>query len=94
MNIGLIDIVVTAFRVIEWLLYARIILSFLPLFTRIDPYHPVVRFIYETTEPLMAPFRRILPPMGGFDFSIILVFFVLQIVKSVVIQLLRGMGLG
>ncbi len=94
MNISLTYIVWVAFKAVEWLLYARIILSFLPLFMRIDPYHPIIRFVYETTEPLMAPFRRILPPMGGFDFSIIIVFFVLQIVRSVVIQLLVSAGLG
>lgn len=94
MNIGLIDIVLVAFRAVEWLLYARIILSFLPLFMRIDPYNPIVRFVYETTEPLMAPFRRLLPPMGGFDFSIIILFFVIQILRTVVVQLLVGAGLG
>lgn len=93
MNIGIIDLVLVAFRAVEWLLYARIILSFLPLFTRIDPYNPIVRFVYESTEPMMAPFRRLLPPMGGFDFSIILLFFVIQILRSVVVQLLIGAGL-
>lgn len=94
MNISLIDIVLVAFRAVEWLLYARIILSFLPLFMKVDPYNPIIRFVFETTEPMMAPFRRLLPPMGGFDFSIILLFFVIQILRSVVIQLLAGAGLG
>lgn len=90
---SLFVIVQAIFTAIRWLIYARIILSFLPLFTRVDPYNPIVRFIYETTEPMMAPFRRILPPMGGFDFSIILLFFILQFVERVVYQLLGSMGI-
>lgn len=83
-------IVQAVFTAVRWLIYARIILSFLPLFTRVDPYNPIVRFVYESTEPMMAPFRRILPPISGFDFSIILLFFVLQFVEVAVFQLLRS----
>lgn len=94
MNISLVDIVDIAFSALQWLLYARIILSFLPLFMRVDPYHPIIRFVYETTEPLMAPFRRILPPVGGFDFSIILLFLVIQFLRGQIIELLIRAGLG
>lgn len=75
------------FEVLKWLIFARIILSFLQAVVRIDPYNPVIRFIYEITEPIMAPFRRIIPPLGGMDFSPIVLFFVLQFVKSLVLQL-------
>lgn len=89
---SLFVIVQAIFTAIRWLIYARIILSFLPLFTRVDPYNPIVRFVYESTEPMMAPFRRILPPIGGFDFSIILLFFVLQFVEMAVFELLRSIA--
>jgi YggT family protein len=75
------------FEVLKWLIFVRIILSFLQAVVRIDPYNPVIRFIYEITEPIMAPFRRIIPPLGGMDFSPIVLFFVLQFVKSLVLQL-------
>jgi YggT family protein len=42
---------------ITLLMLARVVVSFLP---NISTGHPVVRFIYSTTEPLLAPFRRIL----------------------------------
>lgn len=92
MNLGLLQIVEGIFTAIKWLLYARIILSFLPMFMRIDPYNPIVRFIVESTEPLMAPFRRLLPPIGGFDFSILILWFVLQVVEGIVLQLVSGIG--
>ncbi|MBK34443.1 MAG: hypothetical protein CME26_02805 [Gemmatimonadetes bacterium] len=43
-----------------------------------DPSHPVVRGIYALTEPVLGPVRRILPPMGGFDLSPIVIFLVLM----------------
>jgi len=86
--LNIIDIVDIIFKAIWWLILARIILSFLPMFMNIDPYNPVVRFINETTEPLMAPFRRLIPPVGGLDLSPIVLFLVLQILHSVVRQVL------
>ena len=57
-----------------YVILARVLMSwFSP-----DPYHPVVRAIYGLTEPVLAPVRRILPPMGGFDLSPVVVFLVLM----------------
>lgn len=84
-----IHVVQTAFRLYSYLLLARILLSwFQP-----NPYHPVVRFLYQSTEPVLAPFRRLLPPLGGIDFSPILAFFVLQIVETLVVRLLYQLDL-
>ncbi|NHX34264.1 YggT family protein, partial [Escherichia coli] len=33
--------------------------------------------LYQLTEPLMAPIRRIIPAMGGLDFSAMIVMFIL-----------------
>lgn len=79
------------FEALEWLIIARIILSFLPMFTKIDPYHPVIRFVHETTEPLLAPFRRLLPAAGGLDFSPLLLFLVLNFIEGLLLDLVRGL---
>ncbi|MGB4304655.1 MAG: YggT family protein [Syntrophomonadaceae bacterium] len=57
-------------------------------FIRHDPYHPIIKFIYEVTEPVMSPFRRLLPPAGGLDFSPILAVFAVYLVQSIVIKIL------
>ena len=54
-----------AFTVYEFAIIAR---ALLPWF-RVDPYHPVMRFLIQITEPLLAPIRRNLPIMAGLDFS-------------------------
>jgi len=82
----LIYLVNTLFRLYYYILLARIVLSWV----RVDWYHPVVQWIYRVTEPVLAPFRRVLPPLGGLDFSPIIALLVLQIVERLVIDLLRS----
>lgn len=43
----------------------RVLLSWFP----IDPANPVVRVIFDVTEPVLAPFRRVLPTIGMIDLS-------------------------
>jgi YggT family protein len=62
--ITLIDVVV---RVFVLVLLVRAVLSWV----RVDPYHPLVRFLYNITEPVLEPIRRILPRTGMFDFSLL-----------------------
>lgn len=83
--ISLERIVYIIFQVMIWLVAIRCILSFI----RHDPYQPIIRFIYEVTEPIMAPFRRLMPTAGGIDFSPMVVFFVLQLLQSLVLGIVR-----
>ena len=39
---------------------------------------------YEVTEPIMAPFRKLLPPMSGVDFSPMILFLVISLVRSII----------
>jgi YggT family protein len=48
--------------------FAIIIRSLLP-WLGVDYYHPVMRFLVQITEPLLAPLRRFIPPVGGLDFT-------------------------
>jgi len=44
--------------------------------------HPVVRLLHRLTEPVLAPVRKILPPMGGMDFSPLVVLIGLRVLVS------------
>lgn len=46
--------------------------------------HPALVLINQIVEPIMQPFRKILPPMGGLDLSPILAFLVIQVLDVVV----------
>jgi YggT family protein len=43
----------------------RVLLSWFP----VDPSNPIIRIIYEITEPVLAPFRRVIPRIGMLDLS-------------------------
>ena len=54
------------------ILIARAIMSWFPL--RSDsPFLPVARVLNAVTEPVLAPFRRVIPPAGMFDLSFLVV---------------------
>lgn len=65
-----------------WSMIVSIIASFIAPFSA----HPALSLIRQLTEPLMAPFRRLLPSMGGLDLSPIFVFLALQIIRTVLIM--------
>jgi YggT family protein len=76
-----------AFQVLYWLIIARVILSFFR-----SPYNPVTRFVYEITEPILAPFRRILPKGGMIDFSPFLAILSLNLLEWLLLNLIRNMS--
>ena len=82
--IGLIDLL---FNVFYFILLARIIFSFV----RVSPYHPtwgpILRFVHQATEPVLAPIRRIMPAMGGLDFSPMIVLLLAGFVRSILVSL-------
>ena len=57
-------------------------------------YHPAVRVINELSEPVMAPFRRILPSFGGLDLSPILTLLALRFVQQLLLTPLTNFGAG
>lgn len=59
-------------------LFARAILSWFP-YSGDSPLNPVRRVVFVLTEPVLAPFRRIVPPVGMFDLSFFVAFIVVEI---------------
>lgn len=67
------------------LIVARMVISFLP---QIDHGHPIIRFVYSTTEPLLSPFRAILPTTRiGIDFSPLLLMLVVDMLYRILLSL-------
>jgi uncharacterized protein YggT (Ycf19 family) len=46
----------------------------------------VLTFLREVCEPFLRLFRRVIPPLGGLDFSPLLAIIALQVINSVVVQ--------
>lgn len=53
-------------------------------------YNPVVSILFSLTEPILAPCRRLLPPISGLDLSPILALVGIQLVKMLVLPPLLG----
>ena len=56
-------------------------------------HNPFIYLLHQVTEPVMAPFRRLLPAMGGMDFSPILVFIGINVVQIMLRHLAVAVGL-
>lgn len=55
--------------------------------------NPAVYLLYQITEPVMAPFRKMLPSAGGMDFSPILVFILINVIQIALRHMAVGVGL-
>lgn len=73
----------------NWLIIIRALLSWV----NPDPYNPIVQFLYKTTEPLLAPFRRILPTYAiGLDISPIFALIFIWFLRLFLVRSLLGLA--
>ena len=78
-SVGLLSFIMNIYF---WSMIISIISSFIAPFST----HPGLVLVRQLTEPIMEPFRRLLPSMGGLDFSPIFVFLTLQIIRVMLID--------
>ncbi len=75
-----------------WIIIGRAIISWV----NADPYNPIVRFLYEATEPLLSRIRRYVPIFGSIDFSpmilILIIIFLQRFVVSTLYDIARTIG--
>jgi len=57
----------------------------------LSPYHPVRNALDRVVNPLLAPIRRIMPKVGMFDLSPLLLIIIIEILSSVLIGFLRAL---
>ncbi len=73
--------------ILELVLYAFIAcLLVRAVFSWIEPYpkNRVHRLTFDVTEPFLAPVRRLVPPIGGFDIAFLLVLIAVTMILSLV----------
>jgi YggT family protein len=81
------NFLIAIFRVISlFLSFIEVIVVIAALITWVspDPRNPIVQLLYRVTEPILRPFRRIVPPRktGGFDLSPIFVILIIEFIKT------------
>ena len=83
--IQLVQVLSLVINIYTWILLARALISWIP---NIDPSNPAVQALYAVTEPVLAPIRKLIPPLGGvMDISIMVAFFALIILEQLVRRL-------
>jgi YggT family protein len=70
------------FRFLNWIIYGFMGLLIIEVvFSWINPHAPLAPFVHALNDPLLRPIRRVMPPVGGIDFSVLVALILLQIVK-------------
>jgi YggT family protein len=73
---GVLGIIFLLLQIFEFILIARMLLSWFP---NIDYSNPIIQFIFDITEPVLRPIRDLLPPTSGIDFSPLIVILIIQV---------------
>lgn len=81
----------TLLSLVHWIGYGLIGLLFIEvIFSWVNPHAPLAPLVRALNEPVMRPFRRLVPPVGGVDLSPLLVFLLLRIALYLADSLLLG----
>jgi YggT family protein len=84
----LINFVDILARLLSLSILVRVLLSWLP----IDRSGRFAEIILQITEPIVGPIRRVLPTFGGLDFSPMVALLLIEMVHSVLRQILIGLA--
>ena len=78
---------INALIMAAWIaLFVRVILSWFP----VSRENPVVNVVFQITDPMLAPIRRIMPRTGMLDLSPLVLFFLLYFLRILVNSALAG----
>ncbi len=81
----LLTTVTLLFRFLSLAILARVIISWLPMAgVRVNMYHPLIRFVYVITDPILEPIRRF-TTFGMVDFSPIVALVLLEIIQQILV---------
>ncbi len=84
----LLDFLLTVYM---WIIIGRAVISWV----NADPYNPIVRFLYDVTEPLLSRIRRFLPiSLGGIDFSPMILIMAIMFLQSFLVPTLKELAMG
>jgi YggT family protein len=73
-------------QIITILVIVQVVLSYF-----MSPFHPVRQAIDRFVEPLLAPIRRVVPPMGMLDFSPLVLIILVQIIDTILTRFLLSL---
>jgi YggT family protein len=79
----------TLLTIYTWMVILRVLVSWVSP----DPFNPIVIFLGRMTEPFLALFRRVIPPIGMIDISPVVALLVLQAAQHFLVKTLLDLSL-
>ncbi len=70
---AIVGAIATVLEIVAFLLIARALTSWFPDLRR----HQIVQLLYDITDPIVEPLRKLIPPIGAIDLSVMISVFVL-----------------
>jgi YggT family protein len=83
----LITLIQVTANLLTLVILVDVILSFF-----LNPFHPLRQTLDTIVEPLLAPIRQIMPQTGMLDFSPLILLILIQLIESVLVQILLNLG--
>ncbi len=88
---ALYQVVSLVFQIYIFIVIARALVTWV----NPDPYNPIVRFLYNATEPVLTRLRRILPlQIGKFDLTPIALLIILSVVEQLLLRIIWQLSSG
>ncbi len=79
---SILGVVYFVINIYWYAIIGSIIMSFVMLFSGNMNPHPILMLVWQLTDPVLAPIRKIIPPMGGLDFSPIFIFLLFSFFRN------------
>ncbi len=77
------NILIILLNILQWAILIRVLLSWLPMAgIRLDPYNPIIKILYDVTDPILVPLRRF-TTFGMMDLSPIVAFLIIGFFISI-----------
>ena len=89
-----ITIISWVFQIYEFLILIRVLLSWINVNPNRPAFdHPLIQILNRITDPVLAPLRRLIPPIGGaIDISPVIALILLEILRTILVRLLLGLA--
>ena len=83
---GIIMLLIGLLDIYSFIVFGAVISSWVQL----PPDNPIANILRTMTEPALAPIRSVLPDMGGFDFSPLVLLFAVRMLRGVLLSAAVG----
>lgn len=87
---AILDVIMIALNLYWWVIIASAIFSWLYAFGVVNPRNQVVsqigNFLYQATEPVLRPIRRVVPTLGAIDISPVVLLLGIILIQQVIIR--------